>query len=310
MRMISYAQNGEDVLLDRLFRDREEGFYIDVGACHPIHCSVTKHFYDRGWRGINIEPITAFAEMLRSWRPRDINLNLGLSDQESELTFYEAPASLGMSTFSEAQAADLRRLGHELVERRVPVTTLRRICEQYGDRPFDFLKIDAESHEREVIRGGDWERWRPRAVVVEATGADSWEPLLLEAHYLFATFDGINRYYIREEDRSLLPKLRAPVNITDDFVTYEHHGLVNDLRSKLQEAESALTRACAQLQALRQELDSLHEQLAEARRAGKGLAEDRSVQPCALRLMHRVDRLMRGFSSAASQNGRATRSAG
>ena len=78
--MISYAQNREDVLLARVFHDVKAGFYVDVGANDPEHCSVTKHFYDLGWRGINFEPGRVF-EKLAAARPRDINLNVAASDR-------------------------------------------------------------------------------------------------------------------------------------------------------------------------------------------------------------------------------------
>src|SRR5579863_744930 len=75
--LVSYAQNGEDVLLGRAFGWQTDGFYIDVGANHPVNDSVTKAFYDRGWRGINIEPGRVF-EKLAAMRPRDVNLPIAL----------------------------------------------------------------------------------------------------------------------------------------------------------------------------------------------------------------------------------------
>src|SRR5262249_31332093 len=106
MSMVSYAQNAEDVLLNRLFPDGV-GFYIDVGAHDPVHLSVTKHFYDRGWSGINLEPEPVGFAKLCDQRPRDINLNVGVSDHDGAMTFYEAPGATGWSTFSLAQARNL-----------------------------------------------------------------------------------------------------------------------------------------------------------------------------------------------------------
>ena len=100
MRTISFAQNHEDILLDRVFHGRTDGFYIDVGACHPVCHSVTKLFYDRGWRGINIEPIPGMFDILARDRGRDVNLPIGLSNREEKLRFFEVPAGIGLSTFS------------------------------------------------------------------------------------------------------------------------------------------------------------------------------------------------------------------
>jgi len=235
MTMISYAQTCEDVLLNRVFAGRADGFYLDVGANDPVLNSVTKHFSNLGWRGINIEPEAETCRRVAADRPRDINLNVGISDREGTLTFYDATASQGWSTFSRAQAEWHALRGIKFVETLVPVTTLARVCAEHVDRTIDFLKIDAESHEREVILGADWSAWRPRVVLVEATDVDGWEPTLLAGDYLFAAFDGLNRYYVRAEDRGLLPAFAAPVNSLDDSVPFAHHLELEALRASYRE---------------------------------------------------------------------------
>jgi len=159
-------------------------------------------------------------------RPRDTNLHVALSDQQGEMTFYEFPESDGLSTLS-AEVRSIHR--HQCIERVVPVSTLAAICGRYVTRAIDFLKIDVEGHEYEVIAGGDWRRWRPRIVIVESpttTTGDgpyqNWEPLLLKANYRFAAFDGINRYYVRGEDENLLCHFRLPLNVLDNYVPYQH----------------------------------------------------------------------------------------
>jgi hypothetical protein len=99
------------------------------------------------------------------------------------------------------------------------------------------LKIDVDGYELEVIEGGDFARWRPRVVLVEGE-PDAWEGLLLGAGYAYATRDGINRYYVRDEDRDLIPVLDAPVSILDNFVQFEYIQPINDLRAPLAEAQS------------------------------------------------------------------------
>jgi FkbM family methyltransferase len=234
MAMISYAQNQEDVLLRRVFPDGETGFYIDVGTNDPVHDSVTKHFYDRSWRGINIEPQKGRYQRLRCLRPNDVNLNVGLSDREATLELLECRADDAVSTFSPELARIWREKGLEFVKRRVPVTTLARVCDEHVDRPIDFLKIDVEGHEREVIEGGDWARWRPRVVLVEATQPQQWESLLSAADYLFAAFDGLNRFYVRAEERQLLSTFHAPVCFLDDYVRHDHQKIVDELREQLE----------------------------------------------------------------------------
>src|SRR4051812_9289860 len=98
--LISYAQNREDIILNAFFKDIKDGFYIDVGANDPVHESVTKLFYLKGWRGINIEPSENLHRRLLADRPRDINLKLGVSDHDGELKFREYLLGDGLSTFS------------------------------------------------------------------------------------------------------------------------------------------------------------------------------------------------------------------
>jgi FkbM family methyltransferase len=253
MNMISYAQNGEDVLLQRCFGGVCDGFYIDVGANDPVDLSVTKHFYDQGWRGINVEPLPAAYERLCRERPRDVNLNLGIADREATLTLYELPGQDVLSTFSADQAAAYRARGLEVVERAVPVQPLARVCAAHVHQPIDFLSIDVEDFERPVLAGADWALWRPRVVLVEATLPNTaipshagWEPLILGAGYLFAYFDGLNRFYVRAEDRHLLECFRVPVNVGDRYVP---HGHVQRLQ---------------QLQGLQRVVDELHGRLEKA----------------------------------------------
>jgi FkbM family methyltransferase len=275
MPMISYAQNQEDVLLRRVFSHVEDGFYIDVGANDPVHHSVTKHFYDLGWRGINIEPHRGSYLRLGAQRRDDINLNLGLSDRETTLELLECLSNTELSTFSPEMANEWRRQGFEFVERPVPVTTLARVCADHVDRPIDFLKIDAEAHEREVIAGGDWARWRPRVILIEATWPDRWEPLILASDYRFAAFDGLNRYYVRSEDHQLLSAFDAPVSYVDDYIPYRYQFRIDEL--------------CAELACSRARIDELSAILGPSKDLG----------PNTLRIALRLHRLSARFPRLA-----------
>jgi FkbM family methyltransferase len=239
--MISYAQNREDVLLNRVFPG-PEGFYIDVGAAHPVAHSVTKWFSEKGWRGVNVEPLEAFYKALVEDRPRDVNLNAAVGERPGEVMLYEVPSCVGWATTDPATAEAIRAAGREVVPRPVRVVTLAEVCERHADRPIDFLKIDAEGGERAVIAGADFTRWRPRVLVIEATEVghpvpnhESWEPLVLASDYLYATFDGLNRYYVRSEDAELVPLLQTPANVFDDYVIYEQQRLERELDANVRE---------------------------------------------------------------------------
>ena len=226
--MISYAQNAEDVVLDRAFKGRDHGFYIDVGAADPTNHSVTRHFYDKGWRGVNIDPLPAWHERLKAERPGDVNLLLGVSSAPGQMVLHVGAEHPGGATFNPEQGREYRSQGMNVTEVNATVTTLADVCGRWArGRVIDFLKIDAEGYERRVIEGADWNRWRPRVVVVEATEPNSsvpnhenWEPLLLKADYIHALFDGLNRFYVRREDAGLLQLIRAPANVFDDYTPH------------------------------------------------------------------------------------------
>ncbi len=167
--MVSYAQNREDVLLQRLFPRDHLGFYVDVGAGDPVEFSVTKHFYDRGWHGINLEPAAHYFDRLVAQRPRDVNLKIGAWDSDGELDLLEATTPTGLSTFLEDVARSGGMAGIEFRRRRVPVSTLVSVLGAYAPDVIDFLKVDVEGAESRVLAGNDWGRFRPRVVVVEST---------------------------------------------------------------------------------------------------------------------------------------------
>jgi FkbM family methyltransferase len=226
---VSYAQNREDILLDRLFGDHV-GRYMDVGSSHPLVDSNTRFFYERGWRGVNLEPNLSEFQRFLDQRPEDLNLNLAASDFDGELTFYqvEEEGMSGISTVSAEIAQGYRQYGIAVGERQVPVRTIRSLIDTHGIEPPDFLSIDVESHEAAVIRGIPLESWRPRVLVVESTlplsttpSYHDWEPILLAQGYLFAAFNGLNRFYLREDLRDRMDRFATPVNVLDCFVPYE-----------------------------------------------------------------------------------------
>jgi FkbM family methyltransferase len=224
---VSYAQNMEDILLDRLFGGRP-GTFVDLGAHHPVYDSNTCFFYERGWRGVNVEPLPYFHRLLAEARPRDLNLAVGVSDTEGELPFFGVLERSGLSTLSAEVAARHRAYGWSVVGGRIPVRTLAGLIDEYGIEPPDFLSIDVENYEGQVLRGTPLARWRPKVVVVEATLPMSnirchqaWEPLLLGQGYLFGAFNGVNRFYVREDLADWLNLLRVPVNVVDDFERLE-----------------------------------------------------------------------------------------
>ena len=250
MNFLSYAQNGEDVLLWRVLRDVEAGFYVDVGAAHPDEDSVTRAFYDRGWRGINIEPVAAMAQRIATARPRDVTLAVAVAARPSVLTLH-ALEGTGLSTIDPATAAALAAAGLHTSPVMVPALTLASILDEHAPATIHFLKIDVEGAERAVLEGAGLNRHRPWVVLVEATrpmttipSHEEWEDLLTGAGYQFVLFDGLNRFYVASERAAALARLMAvPVNVTDDYVRVSDAAWAR--RAAEQEAAVAQARASA-----------------------------------------------------------------
>jgi FkbM family methyltransferase len=213
--LTTYAQNGEDVVLDRAFAGRCPGFYVDVGAAGPVHHSVTKLFYDRGWRGINVEPLVEKHAELAAERPRDVNLNCAIAATRGRLPLTVVEGTESLSTLDAGVAEVHRGAGHRTRTVAIDVLPLDDVLAEHASEPIDFLKVDVEGHEREVLASVDLDRWRPSVVVVEATFPctdvpthECWEPLLLGAGYRLGLFDGLNRFYAAPGEDELLRRLR------------------------------------------------------------------------------------------------------
>lgn len=254
MNFISYSQNFEDIMLWRALNYLGKGFYIDVGAWSPDIDSVTRAFYERGWRGINIEPNPAFHHQLEQRRPRDVNLRVAVSDEVGVLmmNFVSNP---GMSTLDKDIAEQHRRSGWNIERCEVNVMTLQDVWTHYvpANQEVHFLKIDVEGFEEAALRGNDWVRCRPWVVVIEATlpmsqveSFEKWEPILSKANYRFVYADGLNRFYIAVEHLHLLPSFMYPPNVFDDFKLAGQQ----DAEIKAMQAEVQVSQTQAELQKL------------------------------------------------------------
>ena len=275
MTFVSYAQNFEDVLLWRALGKRGPGFYIDVGAAHPDVDSVTRAFYDRGWHGINVDPVEDDWRRLQASRPRDVNLCLALGETTGRGDFYVVPGT-GLSTMRPEMLPAVVASGRKVETTTVQVETLAELCRRYAPADIHFLKIDVEGAEREVLLGADFRAFRPWVVLVEATAPMStveahaeWEGILLAADYRFVWFDGLNRFYVAvERHAELAPAFRTPPNVFDDFLRAADtewarrinqaetlaQGLlarVNDAEARLQVSESNALAETVQLREAR-----------------------------------------------------------
>jgi FkbM family methyltransferase len=223
--LVSYAQNGEDIVLWRVLGHVPNGRYVDVGANSPEDDSVTKLMYDQGWSGVNVEPVPIFAEQLRAARTRDVVIEAAVTrDDGGTITFHEVPET-GLSTLrAEFVTADAA-LEHGVRALMVATRTLQGIVEEHlAEEEVHFCKVDVEGAEAEVLASVDLGRWRPWVLVIEATRPNSaepthgeWESAVLEAGYRFCMFDGLSRWYVSDEHADLQAALSYPACILDDY---------------------------------------------------------------------------------------------
>lgn len=163
----SNSQKGEDLFIDKFFNHKKRGFYIDVGACHPKRLNNTKFFYDKGWHGINIEPNPERINLFYEERKRDVNLNIGIGTVEKMTVFYEL-GHAGVSTFSKNEADSLIALGHELRKKsKIQILRLENIMKKYVKSPIDFMTVDAEAMDLDVLKSSNWEKYRPKLLCIE-----------------------------------------------------------------------------------------------------------------------------------------------
>ena len=166
----SFSQEGEDQLLDRILEEKPRGFYIDIGAHHPIRFSNTYKFYLRGWSGINIDAMPGSMAAFNNIRPRDINIEVPVSDKKQKLTYYifNEPA---LNTFSLKEATSKDGLyGYKIVEKvELETDTLASILKNniINNQEIDFMSIDVEGLDIQVLYSNDWNLYKPKLILIE-----------------------------------------------------------------------------------------------------------------------------------------------
>ena len=220
---ISYAQNFEDVILWRALKHVENPFYVDIGAQDPVIDSVSRGFYEMGWRGLHVEPTATYANKLRENCPDEEVVQVAIGNGQGDIAFFEIPET-GLSTGELAIAEQHRGNGAEILETTVPLMSLSELFDRVVPRTIHWLKIDVEGMEQSVIESWTPSKVRPWIVVVESTKPNSqmpshegWEPTLLGIGYEFSYFDGLSRYYVSLNHPELKASFGPGPNLFDGF---------------------------------------------------------------------------------------------
>jgi len=168
---ISFSQEGEDLVINRFLNNQEKGFYVDIGAHHPIRFSNTYKFYLMGWRGINIDAMPGSMSLFNQIRPNDTNLELAVSNKPETLTYYifNEPA---LNTFSEEEAKshENNNLYHIIDKKNIKMSTLASILDSYlpNDTQIDFMSVDVEGLDLLVLESNNWNKYKPSMLLVES----------------------------------------------------------------------------------------------------------------------------------------------
>jgi len=222
-QFISYSEYYEDLILNIILTNIENGFYIDVGAYDPIKVSVTKAFYLRGWTGINIEPQPGKKELFDKDRPKDINLQLAVGEKNGTIKFY---INDQCSTYVEQYSKKAKNIIN------ITMDTMSNICRKYvpKGRAVDFCKIDVEGGERNVLLGYDFTNYRPKVFCIESTiplssipNHELWENILIQNNYTYVYKRGVNRFYVDNNFPELLERSKHITEYIPKIRKYRIH---------------------------------------------------------------------------------------
>ena len=207
---VSYSQHFEDFILFYLLYDIECGFYIDVGANDPNFISVTKAFYDRGWKGINIEPLPFKYKLLKQFRHRDINIQMGAGNMKGNATLQI------LCDHGECSSIFYNKIYNNSKLLNIKIETMSNICKMYIPigKEIHFCKIDVEGAEKNVLLGFDFENYRPKIFCIESLiniktkkpEYKEWEYILTKNDYKLGYVFGLNRFYYDNRINSLKGK--------------------------------------------------------------------------------------------------------
>jgi FkbM family methyltransferase len=271
MELISYAQNFEDVRLWRAFRDVTNGRYLDVGTHDPNQDSVSRLFYDRGWRGVHVEPTPHYAAAMRSARPDEHVIEAAVSRSPAPLAFFEIP-NTGLSTGVPEIAKFHEKAGWSFREILVPTVTLAGLFEFMGEGPIHWLKIDVEGMEPDVLASWGDHPARPAALVIEATkpstqepAYEHWHTLVTQRGYREVLFDGLSLYFLHESEAHRAEALALSPNVFDGFqVLRTHFSAAHMSAENDQVISAASSELAAQAEAHSEALAQAHAAAANA----------------------------------------------
>ena len=166
----SYAMDGEDIAIDLFSKKKNNGFYVDVGAHHPIQRNNTHLLFKKGWQGINIDVNQFSIDLFNFLRPNDLNLQVAVSDKEGEISFFYQKKFSQLNTTDKEIAKE--NFQGKFQEKKVKCQTIQNILDnsKYKNKKIDFLNIDVEGAEMKVLNTLNFKIYDPSLICIEILG--------------------------------------------------------------------------------------------------------------------------------------------
>lgn len=213
-----YSQGGEDIILKTLFYKKwsngRKGFFIDVGAYHPYEHSNTYLLYLEGWRGINIDPRPDSMKLFNQIRPEDINLEVGVAREKGILNYYFISETSTMNSFSKENLIETGMLKNVTKEIPVEVLSLTDIMDKHAPNveEIDFLTIDAEGMDLEILQSNNWDKYKPKVIIIEIEARE-----LSDVYHNPASKFLLDLGYTPVAKNVILKNLASVVFVSSDF---------------------------------------------------------------------------------------------
>jgi FkbM family methyltransferase len=165
----AYGATGEDVLLNKIFKKNFSGFYIDIGSLHPINGSLTYNLYKKGWNGINFDLLESNIRLFKTFRKRDLSKKIAVSSKSGYLDSFIFNTGSGLNTVEKKWADKWSKIiKKKYAIKKIKKNTLNQIIEKYKiANDIELLNIDVEGHEIDVLKGINFNSFRPKIVAIE-----------------------------------------------------------------------------------------------------------------------------------------------
>ncbi len=195
----SFGATGEDVLINKIFRNMENGFYVDVGALHPINGSLTYNLYKKGWSGVNIDMLNENLKFFNYFRKRDTNLNAAISSSSGFTKAFIFETGSGLNTLNKKWADYWsKKINKPFLTQKIKKTTLNEVLNNNNvKKNFDFLNIDVEGHEVDVLKGINFKKYRPKLIAIEIHTKNTKEIFQTQTYKILKKnlYELISHYY-------------------------------------------------------------------------------------------------------------------